>query len=231
MDRESVIARPVLVAFATFFPDVQTPKLPERRGGSSSYNSEAFASPVFCPRQRPMNRTLSTGSPHGCDHSDPCEPHHLTIKDTMAKSAAAKAKTIISAAQKAGTFKTLLSALDAADLTSTLSDPKGNFTVFAPTDDAFKAVDKNVLTGLLKPEKKKDLQRILKHHVVRGRMDARSVSTRKNINPLDGGAIKVRTEGSDVFLGDAQISQTDIEAENGVIHVINAVLMPKAQRA
>lgn len=149
----------------------------------------------------------------------------------MAKSAAAKAKTIISAAQQAGTFKTLLSALDAADLTSTLNDPKGNFTVFAPTDDAFKAVDTDVLNGLLQPEKKKDLQRILKHHVVRGRMDARSVSTRKTINPLDGGAITVRTEGSNVFLGEAQISQTDIETENGVIHVINAVLMPKVQRA
>jgi len=149
----------------------------------------------------------------------------------MAKSAAAKAKSIIDAAKKAGTFKTLLSALDAADLTSTLMDQKGNFTVFAPTDDAFKAIDKNVLNGLLKPEKKKDLQRILKHHVVRGRMDAKSVSGRKTLRPLEGGEITVRTEGSKVFLGDARVTQTDIEAENGVIHVINSVLMPAPARA
>jgi len=110
-------------------------------------------------------------------------------------------------------------------------DRKGNFTVFAPTDDAFKAIDKNVLNGLLKPEKKKDLQRILKHHVVRGRMDAKSVSGRKTLRPLEGGEITVRTEGSKVFLGDARVTQTDIEAENGVIHVINSVLMPAPARA
>jgi len=148
----------------------------------------------------------------------------------MSQSSGTKAQTIIEAAEQAGSFTTLLAAVDAADLTKTLNDRTSAFTVFAPTDAAFEAVDADTLSDLLTPGRKADLQRILKHHVVKGRMDGKSVATRKTIRPLGGGEIPVRTEGEKVFLGDAQISQADIETGNGVIHVIDAVLMPTAKK-
>ena len=82
----------VLVAFATLLPTGQPPKLRLARKGSSGYNSEAFARPVICTRQRPMNRTLSTGSPHGCKHCHPCEPHHHAIKPSYGKICCRKGK-------------------------------------------------------------------------------------------------------------------------------------------
>lgn len=149
----------------------------------------------------------------------------------MATPSAITAKNIIEAAKQAGTFKTLLAAVEAAGLTETLKDRESEFTVFAPTDKAFQAVEKKALDGLLKPENKKELQRVLKHHVVNGRMDGKMVGTRKTLRPLDGGELAIRHEKSKVFIGDARITQTDVRAENGVIHVIDAVLMPTAKKA
>jgi uncharacterized surface protein with fasciclin (FAS1) repeats len=144
----------------------------------------------------------------------------------MAKKGAVKAKNIVEAAQAAGTFSTLLTAVKAADLTSTLKD-KGPFTVFAPTDDAFEKVGQETIDDLLKPESRKRLQHILKHHVIRGRVDAADVQRRKSMRPMFGNEIPVRKEGNDVFLGDAKVIQTDIETGNGIIHVIDSVVLPK----
>jgi len=144
----------------------------------------------------------------------------------MAIKGVVKAKSIVDAAKAAGKFSTLLSAVKAADLTSTLKD-KGPFTVFAPTDDAFEKVGQETLDELLQPESKKRLEQILKHHVVRGRVDAADVKRRKSMRPLYGNEIPLEMKGKDLYLGDAKIIQTDVEAGNGVIHVIDSVVLPE----
>ena len=144
----------------------------------------------------------------------------------MAKKGAVKAKNIVEAAQSAGSFSTLLAAVDAADLTSTLKG-KGPFTVFAPTDDAFEKVGQETIDELLKPESQEQLQNILKHHVIGGRIDAADVQSREAMQPMFGNEIPVRKKGSDVFLGDAKVLQTDIETGNGIVHVIDSVVLPE----
>jgi len=137
-----------------------------------------------------------------------------------------KAKTIVDLAKSAGNFKTLVDALKAADLVDTLKG-KGPFTVFAPSDDAFKKLPKETRDSIMKPANKSRLQRILKHHVVEGRKQAKDVSGASSFKMLDGKTLNVRKRGDQVRIGDATITKTDLEAENGVVHVIDRVLMPE----
>jgi uncharacterized surface protein with fasciclin (FAS1) repeats len=137
-----------------------------------------------------------------------------------------KAKTIVDLAKKAGNFKTLVDALQAADLVDTLKG-KGPFTVFAPSDDAFKKLPKETRESIMKPANQSRLQRILKHHVVDGRKRAKDVSGASSLKMLDGKTLNVRKRGDQVRIGDATITKTDLEAENGVVHVIDRVLMPE----
>jgi uncharacterized surface protein with fasciclin (FAS1) repeats len=137
-----------------------------------------------------------------------------------------KAKTIVDLAKNAGNFNTLVDALKAADLVDTLKGT-GPFTVFAPSDDAFKKLPKETRDSIMKPANKSRLQRILKHHVVEGRKRAKEVSGASSFKMLDGKTLTVRTKGDQVRIGDATITKTDLEAENGVVHVIDRVLMPE----
>jgi uncharacterized surface protein with fasciclin (FAS1) repeats len=137
-----------------------------------------------------------------------------------------KAKTIVDLAKNAGTFKTLMAALRSADLVDTLKG-NGPFTVFAPSDDAFKKLPRETRDEIMKPVNKSRLQRILKHHVVEGRQMAKEVSGSSSVKMMDGKTLTVRKKGDQVRLGDATITQTDLEAENGVVHVIDRVLMPE----
>jgi phosphate transport system substrate-binding protein len=149
----------------------------------------------------------------------------------------AQDKTIAEVATEAGTFNTLLAAADAADLTALLSDPAaGPFTVFAPTDDAFAALPQPVLDYLLLPENKDLLTRVLTYHVVSGKVMAADVSTMMapSMEMTAPGAEPVGSE-LDVVLGEdgsvtvngANVVTADIEASNGVIHVIDTVLVPE----
>ena len=136
-----------------------------------------------------------------------------------------KANTIVDLAQNAGNFKTLVDALKAADLVDTLKG-KGPFTVFAPSDDAFKKLPKDMRDSIMKPANKSRLQRILKHHVMEGRKRAKDVTGASSFRMLDGKTLNVRKKGDQVRIGDATIMKTDLEAENGIVHVIDEVLMP-----
>jgi uncharacterized surface protein with fasciclin (FAS1) repeats len=133
--------------------------------------------------------------------------------------------SIVDTAVQAGTFKTLAQALTAAGLVETLKG-KGPFTVFAPTDEAFGSLPAGTLTDLLKPENKAKLTKILTYHVVSGKVMAADIKP-GNVPTVEGGAIAIKTEGRNVMINDAQVTQADIAADNGVIHVINKVLMPK----
>jgi uncharacterized surface protein with fasciclin (FAS1) repeats len=135
-------------------------------------------------------------------------------------------ENIVTTASEAGAFKTLLAAAKAAGLAETLASD-GPFTVFAPTDEAFAALPDGTVESLLKPENKSKLQEILKLHVVSGRVYSPDV-VKIDAAPTLAGKVPVKTMGSKVNVGNASVVKTDIDASNGVIHVIDAVILPDA---
>lgn len=126
----------------------------------------------------------------------------------------------------AGNFNTLVAAVKAAGLVETLKGP-GPFTVFAPTDEAFAKLPPGTLETLLKPENKARLQSILTYHVVPGKVMAQDVIKLHSAKTVEGGIITVTTMNGGVMVDNAHVIQTDIVASNGVIHVIDAVILPK----
>lgn len=121
--------------------------------------------------------------------------------------------------------KTLAAAVTAAGLVKTLQGT-GPFTVFAPTDAAFAAIQGDVDT-LLKPENKAKLTDILTYHVVSGNAMAADLEDGQELTTVQGGKLKVTINGDNVMIGDAQVTMADVEASNGVVHVIDKVLMPE----
>jgi uncharacterized surface protein with fasciclin (FAS1) repeats len=140
----------------------------------------------------------------------------------------AQSKDIVDTAVAAGSFTTLAKALQAADLVTTLKGP-GPFTVFAPTDEAFSKLPPGTLDNLLKPENKAQLQRILTYHVVSGKVMAADVVKLKTAKAVSGDSITVVAEEGHVSVDNAHVVKTDIAASNGVIHVIDTVMLPKAK--
>ena len=133
---------------------------------------------------------------------------------------------IVDTAVAAGSFNTLVKAVTAAELVETLKG-KGPFTVFAPTDDAFSALDSNLLKSLLKPESKGKLAGILTFHVLSGKVMSSDISGTIEATTVNGQKLIVKESYGKVFVNDAQVVTADIEADNGVIHVINKVLLPE----
>ena len=138
----------------------------------------------------------------------------------------AQSRTIIATAVSAGSFTTLARALEAADLVTTLEGP-GPFTVFAPTDEAFAKLPPGTIDNLLKPENKAKLRRVLTYHVVSGKVMAADVEKVQTAKALSGDTIAVKAHGGTVHVDAAQVTKADIAASNGVIHVIDHVLLPK----
>lgn len=141
-------------------------------------------------------------------------------------------KNVVEIAQSAGTFSTLLAAAEAAGLVDTLTS-SGPFTIFAPTDDAFAALPEGTIAELLKPENKDQLAAILTYHVVPGKVTADQVVGLSEATTVQGGTldIAIQKDGdavTGVMVDNAKVLQTDIIASNGVIHVIDAVVLPNA---
>jgi uncharacterized surface protein with fasciclin (FAS1) repeats len=134
-------------------------------------------------------------------------------------------KNIVDMAVAAGSFTTLAKALTAADLVATLKGA-GPFTVFAPTDEAFAKLPAGTLDNLLKPENKDQLRRILTYHVVPGEVRAAEVVKLQSAKAVSGDTITVKVRDGKVHVDDAHVTKTDIQASNGVIHVIDAVILP-----
>jgi uncharacterized surface protein with fasciclin (FAS1) repeats len=133
-------------------------------------------------------------------------------------------KNIVETAVSAGSFNTLVKAVKAADLVETLSGA-GPFTVFAPTDDAFAALPEGVLADLLKPENKAKLAGILTYHVVAGKVMAADVKAGP-VATVNGASAKIAVADGKVTIDKANVVKTDIKTSNGVIHVIDAVILP-----
>jgi uncharacterized surface protein with fasciclin (FAS1) repeats len=135
------------------------------------------------------------------------------------------AKDIVEVAAEAGTFKTLLAAAQAADLVDALKG-EGPLTVFAPTDDAFAKLPEGTVETLLKPENKAKLQAVLLYHVVEGKVTSDKVVNLEYAKTLQGQKVKITVKMDKVYINDAQVIAADVEASNGVIHVIDAVILP-----
>jgi uncharacterized surface protein with fasciclin (FAS1) repeats len=148
---------------------------------------------------------------------------HSGAGDAVAR---AESANIVQTAVAAGSFKTLAKALEAADLVGTLSGP-GPFTVFAPTDDAFATLPVGTLESLLAPENKQKLRRVLAYHVVPGKVMAADVMRLKSATAVSGDSIAVTADNGIVRVDQARVIKTDIAAANGVIHVIDAVILPR----
>ena len=138
----------------------------------------------------------------------------------------AAGKDIVAIASGDAQFKTLTKALGSAGLVTTLQG-KGPFTVFAPTDAAFAALPKGTVENLLKPENKAKLTKILTYHVVPGSVVSTSLKS-GDVKSVEGASLKVAVSGGKVTVGGANVVKADIKASNGVIHVIDKVLMPPA---
>lgn len=137
----------------------------------------------------------------------------------------AEKKDIVDTAVAAGSFKTLAAALGAAGLVDTLKG-KGPFTVFAPTDEAFAKLPAGTVETLLKPENKAKLTDILTYHVVSGEVDSKAVTKLKSATALNKKTIKVQVKDGAVMLNESKVTKADVNCTNGVIHIIDTVLLP-----
>ena len=135
-------------------------------------------------------------------------------------------KDIVDTAVGAGSFTTLVAAVQAADLVDTLKG-EGPFTVFAPTDEAFAALPEGTVENLLKPENKDQLVAILTYHVVPGKVMSGDLSDDMSAATVQGGEVTIDLDNG-VMVNDANVVQADIEADNGVIHVIDKVILPSS---
>jgi len=135
-------------------------------------------------------------------------------------------RDVVETAVAAGSFKTLAKALDAAGLVITLKG-SGPFTVFAPTDEAFAKLPAGTLETLLKPENKQKLQRLLTYHVVSGKVMASDVVKLQSAKAVSGDTIMVKVRNGMVHVDNATVTKADVTASNGVIHVIDSVILPK----
>lgn len=146
---------------------------------------------------------------------------------SLAAGAASMGKQdIVDTAVAAGNFKTLAAALKAAGLVDTLKGP-GPFTVFAPTDEAFAKLPAGTVEDLLKPENHDKLVAILTYHVVPGKVMAKDVVKLHEAKTVNGKDVKIMAEGGKVMVDNADVTKTDIVCSNGVIHVIDAVILPQ----
>lgn len=149
----------------------------------------------------------------------------LALSAPVATAAGQKAN-IVQTAVDAGSFNTLVAAVKAAGLVKTLQGP-GPFTVFAPTDEAFARLPAGTVENLLKPENKNQLVAILTYHVIPGKVMAKDIAGKKTMaKSVEGSAISVDATNG-VRVDNATVVKADIEATNGVIHVIDSVIMPK----
>jgi uncharacterized surface protein with fasciclin (FAS1) repeats len=143
----------------------------------------------------------------------------------VAGTPAGEKKDIVDVAVGAGSFKTLAAALQAADLVQTLKS-SGPFTVFAPTDEAFAKLPPATLQKLLLPENKAKLQAVLTYHVVAGKVPASKVVKMTSATTVNGAPLPISSNGKGVIVGGANVVSTDIPASNGIIHVIDTVMLP-----
>lgn len=166
---------------------------------------------------------LLLGSSSGFADCGPCAASKPACETTCDQT---KGKDIVDTAVAAGSFKTLATALTEAELVETLKG-KGPFTVFAPTDKAFGKLPEGTIEELLKPENREKLTAILTYHVVPGKVMAKDVVDLETAKTVQGSKLKIEVRDGKVYIDEARVVKADIECTNGVIHVIDGVLLPE----
>ena len=149
----------------------------------------------------------------------------LLATDIFAGGYGKKQADIVDTAVSAGSFNTLAAALEAGGLVETLK-AEGPYTVFAPTDEAFAKLPDGTVAKLLQPENKAKLVEILTYHVVAGKVTAAEVVTLESATTANGSDVAIRVVDDTVFVNDSRVVATDIGASNGVIHVVDTVILP-----
>ena len=152
----------------------------------------------------------------------------LALSLSFAAPAVAQEKDIVDVASSAGQFNTLVAAVKAAGLVDVLKG-EGPFTVFAPTDAAFEKLPEGTVEDLLKPENRDKLKAILTYHVVPGKVMAEDVVKLSSAETVEGSKVNIRTKYGKVMVNDAQVVKADVQASNGVIHVIDTVILPTGE--
>jgi uncharacterized surface protein with fasciclin (FAS1) repeats len=150
----------------------------------------------------------------------------LAVAANAAHHKSSKTGDIVDVAVAVGKFETLAAALQAADLVDTLKGD-GPFTVFAPTDEAFAKLPEGTIEHLLKPENRDELVAILTYHVVAGKVYAADVVKLDSATTVNGADVRIKANEDGVQIDDANVVMTDISATNGVIHVIDTVILPR----
>lgn len=225
-----------LVAIAGASALIGFPADAQQQGGALNPRPSIFNEP-------PYNRGATAPTPEVTPSTDsvPATPSAPTTPSTPTSEASPSPSTpstpssegattgsgnnVVALAAANDSFKTLTAALKAADLTDTLSGT-GPFTVFAPTDQAFAALPQDALQELLKPENKAILVKILTYHVVPGKVTSTDLKSGE-VKTVEGGAVNVKVDSATgVTVNDAKVVQPDIQASNGVIHVIDKVILP-----
>jgi uncharacterized surface protein with fasciclin (FAS1) repeats len=152
------------------------------------------------------------------------------VKEPAMSQPAKKKPTIVDIAAKGKQFTTLVAALKAADLVDTLAGD-GPFTVFAPTNAAFAKLPKGTVANLLKPENKEQLKKVLTYHVVSGAVPSTKLKNGQKVATVEGSSISVHIKRGQVKVNNAAVTAANIKASNGIIHVIDRVIMPPAAPA
>ncbi|WP_299703614.1 fasciclin domain-containing protein [uncultured Pontibacter sp.] len=155
----------------------------------------------------------------------------MTTDDAMTAGSdamTAGSKDIVALASETPSLSTLVQALQAADLVGALQGA-GPYTVFAPTNEAFAALPAGTLENLLKPENKQQLVNILTYHVVEGNVKSTDLTNNMSAKTLNGAELKVMLDGSSVMINEANVSTADVEASNGVVHIIDKVMLPPSE--
>jgi uncharacterized surface protein with fasciclin (FAS1) repeats len=205
------------IASITLLSAVSTPAQP----GTMDSTPKSTTTPVLKPKKSPATGTgEAEASPVTGAETKPA-------KTTKTTKPAKKGNTIVDLAVKNKSLKTLVAAVKAAELVDTLSG-KGPFTVFAPIDAAFAALPKGTLKDLLKPENQEKLKQILTYHVIPGAVTANAIKPGK-VETVQGSMVTFKVKGKTVKVNNAKVIKANIKAGNGVIHLIDTVLLPPAQ--
>ena len=193
-----------------------------------------FARPAFAPIATAWSSTARSVA-----HSAACTGRRLALLGLITATAAAftpaaavaqhatRGPSIPQVAKTAGQFTTLLAAVDAAGLTETLLG-RGPFTLFAPTDDAFKRLPSGTVSDLLKPENREKLVTLLTYHVVPGRVTAAQARTLSSAETVANQKVQLRDVDGELRVNNAVVRIADVPASNGIVHVIDRVLMPQS---
>lgn len=174
---------------------------------------------------------IGGGAVWAMNNNDDKDNKSNTSTSQSSNSEESKSANIVVVAQKTADLSTLVAAVKAADLVETLQG-SGPYTVFAPTNAAFQALPAGTLDTLLKPENKEQLKSILTYHVVKGKVLASDLQDGQEITTVQGGKLTVKIQDGKVYLIDAKgnqvmVEKADVNADNGVVHIINGVLLPQ----